>query len=196
MRIPTVAFISAVLGLCLLQSSAPTEAATGVQQISAGADTTCAVVNGGLSCWGYLLPPPGAIVTGFESGVTQVDTRGGTTCAIKDGGLWCWGTGGSGQLGNGMSTDSVSPVAVVGMGSGVSKVTVGGQAADAWPPDVNNDTFVDTGDIGALTNHFGDAVPADAPARYNIAPDPPDGFIDTGDIARLTNLFSQTCMPL
>ena len=66
---------------------------------------------------------------------------------------------------------------------------------NAWPADITNDGFVDTGDIGALTNDFGYAVPEAAPARHNIAPDIPDGFIDTGDIGRMTNLFGQACGP-
>jgi hypothetical protein len=63
---------------------------------------------------------------------------------------------------------------------------------DAWPADINNDTFIDTADIGAVTNHFGKAVPP-APARVNTAPDPPDGFVDTGDIGRITGLFDRRC---
>lgn len=66
--------------------------------------------------------------------------------------------------------------------------------ANAWPPDINNDTFVDTGDIGALINHFGKAVPL-APSRVDLAPDPPDGFIDTGDIGVVTNVFGTGCTP-
>ena len=66
---------------------------------------------------------------------------------------------------------------------------------NAWPADINSSGFVDTGDLGMLTNDFGDAVPGAAPARHNIAPDIPDGFIDTGDIGRLTNLFGKGCGP-
>ena len=65
---------------------------------------------------------------------------------------------------------------------------------DAWPADVNNDTFVDIiADISTVANHFGQSVPP-APARYDIAPDPPDGFIDIiGDISRIAGLFAQGC---
>jgi hypothetical protein len=63
---------------------------------------------------------------------------------------------------------------------------------DAWPADINNDGFVDTGDIGAVTGSFDLSVPP-AAARINIAPDPPDGFIDTGDIGRVTGLFGLGC---
>ena len=65
---------------------------------------------------------------------------------------------------------------------------------NAWPADITNDTFSDTGDIGALTANFGAPVPP-APARHNIAPDPVDGFIDTGDIGKMTAFFGMTCAP-
>jgi Concanavalin A-like lectin/glucanases superfamily len=63
---------------------------------------------------------------------------------------------------------------------------------DAWPPDINNDGFISFGDIGLLTGIFGQQVPQ-APARRDIAPDPPDGLINFGDIGRLTNRFGQSC---
>ena len=65
---------------------------------------------------------------------------------------------------------------------------------NAWPADINNDTFADITDIAALTSVFGSAVPP-APARYNIAPATPDGFVDITDVSRLTGLFGQHCTP-
>ena len=69
-----------------------------------------------------------------------------------------------------------------------------GQTGDAWPASINGDTFSDISDIVFLTANFGAAVPP-APARYNIAPSPPDGFIDITDITKMTGLFAQTCAP-
>jgi len=65
---------------------------------------------------------------------------------------------------------------------------------NAWPADIDNDTFVDIiGDIYRVAGQFGKPVPP-APARYDIAPDPPDRFIDViGDISRLTALFTLSC---
>ena len=63
---------------------------------------------------------------------------------------------------------------------------------NAWPPDVTSNGFVDISDISILTGHFGESVPP-APARDNIAPEPPDGFVDVTDIARMTGLFGQGC---
>jgi hypothetical protein len=66
--------------------------------------------------------------------------------------------------------------------------------ANSWPPDMNNDTFVDViGDIAVVTSNFATAVPP-SPDRDDIGPNPTDGFIDViGDISRMTGLFGQHC---
>ena len=63
---------------------------------------------------------------------------------------------------------------------------------NAWPADVNNDTFTDISDVLALTGVFGQPVPP-APARYDIAPDVPDGFVDITDISRITGFWGENC---
>jgi Tol biopolymer transport system component len=67
---------------------------------------------------------------------------------------------------------------------------------DAWPPDINNDTLVDIiGDISVVASSFGQSVPP-APARYDIAPDPPDDLIDViSDLSRMAGLFGTSCAP-
>jgi Tol biopolymer transport system component len=65
---------------------------------------------------------------------------------------------------------------------------------NAWPPDINNDTFVDISDVSAVAGFFGQSVPP-GPPRSNIAPDPPDGFIDITDVSRMTGLFGMRCQP-
>ena len=65
---------------------------------------------------------------------------------------------------------------------------------NANPADVSNDTFFDITDIVPVAGWFGSAVPP-APARYDIAPDPPDGFVDINDIVAVAGLFGQSCTP-
>src|SRR5207244_11827383 len=65
---------------------------------------------------------------------------------------------------------------------------------NAWPADLNNDTFSDGTDITIVAGSFGKAVPP-APARHNIAPDPPDGFVDGTDITQIAGFFGKTCSP-
>jgi len=65
---------------------------------------------------------------------------------------------------------------------------------NAWPADLNNDTHSDITDNSSLAGSFGTAVPP-APARHDIAPDPPDRFVDITDVARMAGLFGLTCAP-
>ena len=65
---------------------------------------------------------------------------------------------------------------------------------NAWPADLNNDQYSDIFDITQMTGNFGLSVPP-APARQNIAPDPPDGYVDIFDISKLGAFFARTCAP-
>src|SRR5207247_10531404 len=67
-----------------------------------------------------------------------------------------------------------------------------GSGGDAWPTDLNSDSFSDIADVAFLTGSFGDAVPPALP-RYDIAPDTPDRFVDITDVARMTSVFGQRC---
>ena len=65
--------------------------------------------------------PSQTLVTAKEVAVGYV-----STCAVTDaGGVKCWGRNDVGQLGNDQVAPSGSPVDVIGLGSGVSTVTVG-----------------------------------------------------------------------
>ncbi|MDP9237957.1 MAG: LuxR C-terminal-related transcriptional regulator, partial [Chloroflexota bacterium] len=116
--------------------------ASGVSAISAGGDHSCALKDGGVWCWeqsqisgggtviGVEFSPP-IEVPGLASGVSAISAGGaipagsGHTCALKAGGVWCWGANSNGQLGNNSTTDSPVPVAVSGLGSGVSAISAG-----------------------------------------------------------------------
>ena len=97
---------------------------TGVTQISAGDEHTCAVVGGAAKCWGegasgrlgtgnnsdQTTPTQ---VIGLTSGVTEISAGKEHTCAVVEGRAVCWGESTSGRLGNNNSEDDQNtPVSV------------------------------------------------------------------------------------
>jgi alpha-tubulin suppressor-like RCC1 family protein len=104
--------------------------ASGVTAIGAGGNKSCALTfGGGLKCWGdnthgqlgngtisNLIATP-VDVTGLSAGVTAASVGAGHTCALtSSGAVKCWGWNGYGQLGNGTTTDSSTPLDIIGIG--------------------------------------------------------------------------------
>jgi alpha-tubulin suppressor-like RCC1 family protein len=112
---------------------------SGVASIFAGESHTCALTTSGAAkCWGAggngrlgngatsnsLTPMD---VSGMSSGVVAIYAGWSHTCALTtSGAAKCWGAGGDGLLGNGATVDSLTPVDVSGMSSGVASISAGG----------------------------------------------------------------------
>jgi alpha-tubulin suppressor-like RCC1 family protein len=107
--------------------------------ISEGGDDTCALLSGGtVKCWGHnehgqlgdgttkdSRAPVRVVGIKTAVGISAGRTGEGPTCALlSDGTAKCWGDGDLGQLGNGSTENSRTPVAVRGI-KNASAVSVG-----------------------------------------------------------------------
>lgn len=113
-------------------SSTPVDAiglSSGVTQISASSSHVCAVKGGKVFCWGFNFS--GEIGTGATNNtgvetpyevpgltnVTEVSAGNGHTCVVDGGAVKCWGADQSGQLGDGGSGVSLTPVTAIASGA-------------------------------------------------------------------------------
>ena len=112
-------------------------ALTGVTQLVQGSQFSCALIKGGeVKCWGdntygqlgnntdnnsnTPVSVRNSTDTANLTGVTALTAGGYHTCALlTDGSLKCWGYNAYGQLGNGTTANSNTPVTVTGLGGTV-----------------------------------------------------------------------------
>ena len=98
----------------------------GMVQISSGGDHTCALTTSQkVVCWGDRnygqlglgvsnANSAAPVMLPSLSGIVQISSGGKHTCALSHvGTIACWGRGDSGQLGNGVSQTSTTPVTVI-----------------------------------------------------------------------------------
>ena len=155
--------------------------ATGVSAIAAGHEHTCALTWGGrVQCWGSngsgqlgngttTTSSVPVDVSRLAGGVSAIAAGSRHTCALTSGrGIRCWGMNGFGQLGNGTTIDSNTPVDVSGLASGVSAIAAGAEHAcvltlgDAvkcwgsnWAGQLGDGSLTDSlvpGDVASLTS--------------------------------------------
>lgn len=108
-----------------------------VDDISAGVSHVCAVTAGAAQCWGgngsgqlgdgtQIGSPLAVKVVGLSTGVTDISAGSVHSCAVTaTGGVKCWGKNHFGQLGDGTTSNSTTPVDVQGLGSGAVSVEAG-----------------------------------------------------------------------
>ncbi|MFN8489803.1 MAG: hypothetical protein U0350_19615 [Caldilineaceae bacterium] len=183
----------------------------GVSALAAGAYYTCALMAapsglGGIKCWGYnssgqlgdgttsnhLTPVD---VVGLGSGVSALAVGAFHTCALtgessSSGGIQCWGDNLSGQLGDGTTSNHLTPLDVVGLSSGVSALAAGwdhtcalttGDGVKCWGNNYNGQL----GD-GTTTNRL---TPVDVTVQVPTPPTPTP-------TVTLTNVVASISLPL
>lgn len=112
--------------------------------IAVGLNHSCALTRtGGVKCWGdnrsgqlgngtTIGSRTPVDVTGLAPGVLKISAGQVSTCVLtRSHGVKCWGDNTSGQLGNGTTISSPTPVDVMGLASGVEAVAVGWRHACA-----------------------------------------------------------------
>jgi Regulator of chromosome condensation (RCC1) repeat len=142
--------VLAALVLYLPLASAIAKTTTAATAIAAGGGHTCVLTSGGgVDCWGENengqlgdgsttdsstpVEVKGVGGSGTLAGVIAITAEGEDTCALTSGGgVDCWGGNGEGQLGDGPTVSSSTPVEVEGVGgagtlAGVIAITAGGK---------------------------------------------------------------------
>ncbi len=127
-----------VLALCMGDVIAGLVPLTEVEQLATRDAHSCVVTKaGGVRCWGSNAHGElgdgttqarltAVDVVGLGSGVAAVSTGRGHSCALTlAGAVLCWGRNNFGQLGDGTTSQRLTPTPVSGLSSGVQAIALG-----------------------------------------------------------------------
>jgi alpha-tubulin suppressor-like RCC1 family protein len=115
----------------------PVDGVHGALSVSSGVAHTCAMVGSGVQCWGANSngqlgdgttndSDRPVAVQGLRGRARAVTTGLAHTCALlDDGSVDCWGANANGELGNGTTVGSPTPVAVTGLTGRATAIDAG-----------------------------------------------------------------------
>ena len=151
-------------------------------EVALGSQHRCALADRSIYCWGQG-PYLGSAVTrsdyplavdGISGTISSLSAAPHGTCAVVSGAVRCWGWNSFGQLGDGTTTDRLTPVQPVGLGAGVLSVVhgnfhscalVAGSGPVCWGANEN----------GQLGN--GTSVPSLIPVAATLLPSNPSQIV-------------------
>ena len=131
-----------------------------------GRNTEGQLGNGGSTNSAVPVAVKGVGGAGLLTGVIDISAGSDYSMAVTSTGVFAWGLNSKGQLGNGTTTSSSTPVQVLGVGgsgtlSGVTKISAG--QSSATPPKVTSLALTSTGEVFAwgynLDGQVGDGSP-------------------------------------
>ncbi|HEY8211498.1 MAG TPA: hypothetical protein VIG99_28640 [Myxococcaceae bacterium] len=103
---------------------------SGAQSVVTGDNHSCALVDGGVLCWGRgdygqlgsgtTLGQPVPVPVAISGGVQAIAAGGHHTCAISGGSVWCWGLNKDGELGNGARGGGSAPAKIASLSGAVA----------------------------------------------------------------------------
>jgi alpha-tubulin suppressor-like RCC1 family protein len=146
-----------------------------VMAITTGGAHTCALTaSGGVKCWGFnkfgqlgngttINQFTPVDVIGLTTGVIAIVASGAHTCALTaGGGVKCWGRNLANALGDGTTTDRITPVDVSGLSRGISVITTFGMHTCALTAigEIKCWGFNEFGQLGDATTNDG-STPVD-----------------------------------
>lgn len=166
----------------------------GVQSVAAGYTATCAVMTSGqLKCWGSNNQGQLGLGVSTSRFLTPQDVMAGVAavtiskssyyaCArTSNGAAYCWGQNSAGQLGNGATSNSLSPAQVVGLSGGVAQIATGNLHACAK---------MEAGGVRC----WGDAAQFKLGTKSEADQLTPVNMLDSGDVSQVSAGNFHTCV--